>query len=224
MIEYGARAVPSQPLPTTARPARRTQASRRVETRGRLLEAAIECLVTLGYARTTTTEVCARAGLSQGALFKHFATKADLVSAAAEHLFGALVADYRAAFATRAGDPDRAAAAIELLWAVFQQPRLAAAFELYLAARTDAELAERLAPVTTRHAENLRREARALFPDAARAHPDFEPLIDVVVGAMQGEALAPALGDPQRAERLRAYLTRLARAVLAAPSSEEPRR
>jgi AcrR family transcriptional regulator len=219
VIRYGA-AVPtrSRTLPTTPR---RTQSERRAGTRLRLLEAAIECLVALGYARTTTTEVCARAGVSQGALFKHFATKAELVSAAAEHLFASLVAEYRAAFAARAGDPDRAAAAIDLLWSIFHQPRLAAAFELYLAARTDPELAARLSPVSARHGENLRREARDLFPDAARAHPDFEPLIDVVVGAMQGEAIAPALGDPARAERVRAYLTRLARTVLTAPPSRE---
>jgi AcrR family transcriptional regulator len=208
----------SAPLPANPGPARRSQATRRAETRLRLLEAAIECLVALGYARTTTTEVCARAGVSQGSLFKHFATKADLVSAAAEHLFASLVAEYRVAFAARAGEPDRAAAAIELLWSIFHQPRLAAAFELYLAARTDTALAERLSPVSARHADNLRREARTLFPEAARAHPDFDPLIDVVVGAMQGEAIAPALGDPARAERMRAYLARLARAVLAGPT------
>ena len=201
----------------TSRPPRRSQASRRAETHARLLEALVECLVALGHARTTTSEVCARAGVSQGALFKHFATKAELVSAAAEHLFASLVEDYRSAFAERADEPDRAAAAVELLWSLFQQPRLAAVFELYLAARTDPELAARLAPVAARHADNLRREARALFPEPARTHPDFEPLIDVVVGALQGEAIAPTLGDPQRGERLRAFLTRLARSVLGGP-------
>jgi AcrR family transcriptional regulator len=201
----------------SVRPPRRSQATRRAETRGRLLAAAIESLVELGYGRATTTEVCARAGLSQGALFKHFATKAELVSAAAEHLFEALVADYRVRFSARSGQPDRAAAAVDVLWEIFEQPRLAAAFELYLAARTDPELAARLAPVAARHGENLRREARALFPEAALHHPDFEPLIDVVVGAFQGEAIGPAPGDPARVQRLRAYLTRLARSVLAEP-------
>lgn len=215
--------MPSDPLPRPT-PVRRSQATRRAETRSRLLESAIECLVALGYPRTTTTEVCGRAGVSQGALFKHFATKAELVSAAAEHLFGSLVEEYRVAFAARAGEPDQAAAAIDVLAGIFAQPRLAAAFELYLAARTDPDLAARLAPVAARHGENLRREARALFPEPARSHPDFEALIDVVVGALQGEAIAPALGDPRRAERMRAYLTRLARAVLApAPTQEASR-
>jgi AcrR family transcriptional regulator len=205
-----------------APPARRPQAVRRAETRLRLLDAAIACLVELGSARTTTPEICARAGVSQGALFKHFASKAELVSAAAEHLFASLVRDYRAAFAARTGERDRAAAAVEVLAGIFRQPRLAAAFELYVAARTDPELAARLAPVAARHAENLRREARALFPDAARAHPDFEAVVDVAVAALQGEAIAPTLADPARDERMRATLTRLARSVLADP--EEPLR
>ena len=32
-----------------------------------LLDATIECLVSLGYARTTVQEICARAGVSRGA-------------------------------------------------------------------------------------------------------------------------------------------------------------
>ena len=48
-------------------------------TRGQLLEAALECLIERGYAGTTLAEVTARAGLSNGALWKHFPTKAQLM-------------------------------------------------------------------------------------------------------------------------------------------------
>jgi AcrR family transcriptional regulator len=164
--------------------------------------------------------VCRSAGVSQGALFKHFDTKAALVAAAAEHLFASLVADYRAAFARVADDPDRPRAATRVLWSIFQQERLHAAFELYVAARTDAELARRLRPVAERHAENLRQQARDLFPDAARANPDFEALVSVAVSAMQGAALGgPALRDNARDAQLLAFLERLARAALAPPAS-----
>ena len=77
---------------------RRTQAERRSSTRARLLSATIESLVEAGYTRTTTTEVTRRAGVSQGALFKHFATKSALVAAAAEQLFADLIADFDGAF------------------------------------------------------------------------------------------------------------------------------
>ncbi len=210
-----------EPTPARSRGPRprRSQAARRATTRSKLLDAAIDCLVRLGHARTTTPSVCRRAGVSQGALFKHFPSKAELVSAAAEHLFASLIADYRTAFAGVAGDPDRAGAATRVLWSIFRQERLHAALELYVAARTDAELAGRLRPVAERHAENLREHARELFPDAARTNPDFEAVVAVAVSAMQGSALGgAALRDERRDARLLAFLERLARAALTPPS------
>ena len=207
-----------QPAPVP-RPPRRTQAERSRSTREALLEATIGALAELGYARATTTEVCQRAGVSQGALFRHFATKAELVSAAAERLFAALIADYRAAFLAAAGEGDRIAAATRLLASIFRQPRLQAAFELYLAARTDRELAASLRPVADRHGANLREHARQLFPEA-EASPDFEADIDLVMSALQGAAIGgAALRDEVREERLLAYLTRLVRASFAHPSA-----
>jgi AcrR family transcriptional regulator len=190
---------------------RRTQQERRSETRARLLDAAIDCLVAQGYAHTTTPDVARRAGLSQGALFKHFPTKAELVAAAVEHLFATLVAEYRAAFAGIAETADRSAAAIELLWRIFRQPRLQVAFELYVAARTDAELSRRLAPVAEQHRENLRRHARELFPESA-ANPDFPVVVDLVLDAMQGAALGHLSLPPNPGHtRLLDFLTALAR-------------
>jgi AcrR family transcriptional regulator len=168
-----------------------------------------------GYAGTTTTEVCRCACVSQGALFKHFATKADLLSHAAEHLFAALRADFRGAFTAMAADTDRIAAAVRVLWWIFQQPRLQAAYELYLAARTDPELEASLRPVVARHAADLRQLARELFPRAAQTNPDFEALIDTAVSAMQGVAMGgPATRDQAREERLLVFLTKLARTAL----------
>ncbi len=193
---------------------RRTQAERRSSTRTALLEATIASLVALGFARTTTTEVCRRAGLSQGALFVHFATKAGLVAAAAEHLFAELIADYRARFAAIPAGGDRVAASIDTLWQIFSQPRIHAAFALYEAARTDAELAARLAPVVARHAANLREEARAVLPEAA-ALPRFDELVDLAVNAMQGLSLGGAPADDARSVRLRALLIELVREAMA---------
>lgn len=199
------------------RPPRR-QAERTASTRARLLDATIAALSESGYARTTTTEVCRRAGVSQGALFKHFPSKTALVCRAAEHLFAALIADFRLAFAAVAREDDRVAAAVRALWAVFREPRLQAAFELYLAARTDAGLAAALRPVYDHHTENLRREAGALFPEAAAANADFAAIVDLVVSALQGVAMGgEALRDDARDERLLEYVTRLVRAAFDRP-------
>jgi AcrR family transcriptional regulator len=197
---------------------RRTQAARRAGTRHSLLDATVASLVEAGWAGTTTTEVCRRAGVSQGALFKHFASKAELVAAAAEHLFANLVEEFEAALPAADATAEGAAAAVRQLWSVFQQPRLHAAFELYNAARTDAELARSLAPIAARHAANVRAHARKLFPAAAAARPDFDAVVAVVVSAMQGAAFGNLAGDDApRDAALLATLTDLVRRTIANP-------
>ena len=76
---------PSAASRTAAR-TRRTQEERSAETRTRLLEATIESLGEVGYASTTTTGVCERAGVSRGSQVHHFPRKQDLVVAAVAHL------------------------------------------------------------------------------------------------------------------------------------------
>ena len=49
-----------------------------VETRSRILEAAAQVMRERGLARTTTKEIARRAELSEGALYRHFASKEDL--------------------------------------------------------------------------------------------------------------------------------------------------
>jgi AcrR family transcriptional regulator len=167
---------------------RRTQAERRAHTREQLLDATVRCLETVGYAHTTTTEVCRLAGVSQGALFKHFPTKAALMSGSAAHLFAELVADYRRRFSRLPDGGGRLAAAIDLLWSLFETPRMHAAFELYVAARTEPDLARSLKPVADDHHKNLHALARDLFPGAGRAR-HFDALIALIIGAFQGTAL-----------------------------------
>jgi AcrR family transcriptional regulator len=126
--------------------------------------------------------------VSQGALFKHFPTKAVLMSSAAAHLFAGMILDYRRRFAHLPAGPGRLVTAIDLLWSLFETPRMHAAFELYVAARTEPELARSLKPVADGHHQNLHALARDLFPAAERA-PRFDALVDLIIGAFQGAAL-----------------------------------
>src|SRR5204862_515650 len=64
----------------------RTQQQRRDETRRALLDAAVESLIEVGFARTTTLEVQRRAEVSRGAFLHHFTSKAELLVAAIAHL------------------------------------------------------------------------------------------------------------------------------------------
>ncbi|MGH0038419.1 MAG: TetR/AcrR family transcriptional regulator [Myxococcota bacterium] len=193
--------------------ARVPQQARSVATRLRLLEATVETLVECGWAATTTTEVGRRAGVSQGAIFKHFPNKSLLIAASIEHLFTGLIEDFRESFEAVRGE-QALADAIRILWEIFRDARLQGAFELYLAARTDADLRSALAPVLVRHRATLYAEAARLFP-AAADDPDFASAVDVVLNALQGAALsAIALSDPEAERAQLAQVERWARREL----------
>jgi AcrR family transcriptional regulator len=63
---------------TTARRAKRRAARSAAVTRARLVEAAAEVLEAGGYAAASVQAIADRAGVSAGALYRHFPSKADL--------------------------------------------------------------------------------------------------------------------------------------------------
>lgn len=64
--------------------ARRSNAERHAETRAALMTAGRELFAQKGFAGTGTPEIVARAGVSRGALYYHFADKRDLFRAVLE--------------------------------------------------------------------------------------------------------------------------------------------
>jgi len=166
---------------------RRTQGERSAATRVRLLDATIDCLSDLGYARTTTTEIAERAGVSRGAQLHHFPTKAELVTTAVEHLFERRTEEFRKAFATLPANIDRTAAAVDLLWSMVSGPTFYAWLELVVAARTDAELRTTVSAIGRRFADNVERIHRELFP--AASNPFFELAPMFTFALLQGLAL-----------------------------------
>ncbi|MEE2786565.1 MAG: TetR/AcrR family transcriptional regulator [Myxococcota bacterium] len=188
---------------------------RSLATRQKLLGATADVLVTLGYAGTTTTEVALRAGVSQGALYKHFGSKHQLLASTTAHLFERLIDRFRHAFAQSRVDGDRLGRALRELWAVFIMPELYAVLELYIAARTDESLRQALVPVLIQHRANLHVEARLLFPRAAEQHPRFEQSIDGILATMQGAAMSAAvLPEMVDDQSIAEYLERLCRREL----------
>jgi len=180
---------------TVSRLPRRTQEERSAATRGRLLDATLSCLSELGYARTTTTEIAERAGVSRGAQLHHFPTKAELVTTAVEHLFEKRTEEFRKAFATLPAGIDRSAAAVDLLWSMVSGPTFHAWLELVVAARTDPELRKTVAAIGKRFGENIDRTYRELFPRAPAASPFFDLAPMFTFGLLQGLALDQMSGE-----------------------------
>jgi AcrR family transcriptional regulator len=190
------------------------QQDRSRATRRRLLDAAIWCLVRFGYAGTTTTRVCGRAGVSQGALFKHFPSKELLLGATVEHLYARMVRDYERTVAGVTLGEDRVGTAIRLLWKTFSTPAFHASLELIVAARTDPALKKALRPVLVRHAENLNRAACELFPSAASPY-ELQTIVGLILATMQGTSAGDIVReDPEWQESMLSYLERIARTTL----------
>jgi AcrR family transcriptional regulator len=168
---------------------RRTQEERSAATRGRLLDATLECLAELGYARTTTTEIAVRGGVSRGAQLHHFATKAELVTEAVEHLFERRDQEFREAFARLPADAHRSRAAVDLLWSMVSGPTFHAWLELVVAARTDEQLKPRVTALSARFMDNVRRTFRELFPRPGQAPPSWDLKPMMTFAFLQGLAL-----------------------------------
>jgi AcrR family transcriptional regulator len=130
------------PFPRT----HRTQAERSERTRALLLDATIDCLVELGYAHTSVTEICKRAGVSRGAQQHHF-TKADLMARAVEHLVEKLRAEILDSLREPPTGKELVSTGIDLLWKAYSGKLSAAVLELWVAARTEPELKAAMLPV-----------------------------------------------------------------------------
>ncbi len=89
-----ARAKSSRPRPARRRAAKRPQ-QRTLDTRDRLIDAAVQEFAMHGFEGATTREIARRAGVALAALPYHFTTKDALWRAAADRIFGLLGDTFR---------------------------------------------------------------------------------------------------------------------------------
>jgi AcrR family transcriptional regulator len=178
----------------------RTQEERRAETRGKLLDAAIQSLLDVGYAGTTTRRVAELAGVSQGAQTHHFPYRVDLVGAALENMAERRIAELGAATETLPEDPrERAAAVLDILWADFSGPLFTVFVKLWVAAADDAELYARLVPVERLLVRAITEHAGRLWGErAGRPEPGR---IQLVLSTLRGLALAERFEPREREGR-----------------------
>ncbi|MDF3305656.1 TetR/AcrR family transcriptional regulator [Rhodococcus sp. T2V] len=172
----------------------RTQAERTAAMRTKLLDAAVDSLVELGYARTTTQGIARRAGVSRGAQLHHFPTKESLVVAAVEHLVDKRMDEILAA------EVD-AGRGIEVLADAFSGPLFYAALELWVAARTDPALFEAAVPLERKVTDALRRGSAEVFGD--RFDSDA---IELSIELVRGLAVSALFRTPEAEQSLRARL------------------
>jgi AcrR family transcriptional regulator len=168
---------------------RRTQAERSAATRERLLEATVASLDEVGYAHTTTTLIADRAGVSRGAQMHHFPSKGELVAAAVEYLADRRTAQLREEIEAMPVGRHRVERALDLLWESHKGSLFQAALELWVAARTDPDLRERLTPFERKLALTIYELSQDLFGEEVAGHPQFALRLAMALTTMQGLTL-----------------------------------
>ncbi|KQU36059.1 MULTISPECIES: TetR/AcrR family transcriptional regulator [unclassified Rhodococcus (in: high G+C Gram-positive bacteria)] len=183
---------------------RRTQEERRTDTIARLLDATIASLCEKGYAATTVNEVVTRAGVSSGALFRHFATRLDLVVAAADEVRRRQFEEFRA------GLSGFGSASVEhcltLLRAACRAPINGAWYELLIAARSDDALRERLVPFTVRYHQEITDLGRSLPIAGTIPAAELDTVLFTVVHLLDGEALSAVVHPQPEQDEVRLHL------------------
>jgi AcrR family transcriptional regulator len=169
--------------------ARRTQEERRAETRGKLLDAAIQSLLDNGYAQTTTRTVASLAGVSAGAMAHYFPRRVDLVAAAIEQLVEKRIAAWREIADEVPTEPaERIPVFLDHLWHDFSGPTFSVFVKLWVAAADEPELHERLAASEERIARSITELAVAAFRDLD-APEGWEGRLRITLAAVRGLAL-----------------------------------
>ena len=186
----------------TAKLEKTWQQTKSEQTRGAILDAALACFYELGYASTTTDAIARKAGVSRGAMLHHFPTRFDLIKAAVRHLTDqrlALFAEEESRI-NQGAEHTRVEEGIDAFWQQLNSPTFVVFHELRVAARTDPELAEALAPALREFNKAWYEAARQLFPDLALSEA-FERGNYLSVYLLEGMAIAKIMDGPRVPEK-----------------------
>ena len=191
-------------------PARATPKSLR--TRQRILDAAMQLFVDIGYHAATNALIAEAAKLTRGAMLYHFSTREELVAAAVEHIELARARLFeQAARASAAPGLDASETAIDAYWALLHETPFMAFAELEAQARTDPMLRERLASAQGAFDRAQVGERFGALAQAG-ADPRFQTSRDLGRFLLEGVARGAMTYDqPQRRERLLAVVKRAVR-------------
>jgi len=195
----------------------RTQQQRREETIARLLDASIETIVEVGYARASAAVIARRAKVSDGALFRHFPTMGDFMAATAQEVMRRQLGLFSKRAAEIPADRPALEAALTVLRDVTGNATNTVMYELLVAARTDEKLRATLKDVLTEYAAKIYETARALpgadqFPDET-----FAALTAILTNTFDGAAIVRAvLPQPELEDKRIQLLTALLSSALPA--------
>lgn len=177
---------------------RRSQAERSAETSAKLIAATIATLHEKGYAATSTTLVAQLAGVSRGAMLHHYPTKVHLIAATVLAIYDSDIAAYQKTLADVGDRHDWLDRLIDTAWSCFRSPGGIAQTEVWMAARSDPDLAAAVLPV---HDTIVRQsvlgvkmvlKGSVIDPELSANH-----ILTYMVSALRGLSLQQVLGTSE---------------------------
>lgn len=167
------------------------------------MEAAIECLMESGYHGTSVQLICGRAGVSQGALFRHFATKNELMQPVGRKVVDDIFESALTLAAQLPPGMSEEERIIALMKALVMSPRHIVLLELLMAARTTPDLRDVfLGSASTYFRDRFVALMASLFPRYAISTGFFATLLTMMT-TMHGMALYRTLAEHPEGDRMR---------------------
>lgn len=193
----------------------RTQQQRREETVARLLQASIDTIIEVGYARASAAVITKRAGVSVGALFRHFETMGDFMAATAYEVLRRQLETFTKQVAEIPADRPVLPAALTILRDITAGSTNAVLYELMVAARTDEKLKETLQNVLGQYSAKIHDAARALPGAESFPEETFPVIVALMTNVFDGAAIVRGvLPQPELEEQRIPMLTALLTAGL----------
>lgn len=193
----------------------RTQQQRREETVARLLQASIDTIIEVGYARASAAVITKRAGVSVGGLFRHFETMGDFMAATAYEVLRRQLETFTKQVAEIPADRPALPAALTILRDITAGSTNAVLYELMVAARTDEKLKETLQNVLGQYSAKIHDAARALPGAESFPEETFPVIVALMTNVFDGAAIVRGvLPQPELEEQRIPMLTALLTAGL----------
>ncbi|MEU7219672.1 TetR/AcrR family transcriptional regulator [Nocardia iowensis] len=176
-----------------------------VETRQRVIDAAIDCFARNGYGPATNSQIAAVAGVTAGSVFYHFGTKPRLFEAVCAEVYGKIIERSQLALAGALSVPDLLRAVLTVSMRInHERPELAGFVATApIDARRHAELTDAFDALSVQMNEGLA-EAVVRGQGAGLIPADLDPIevARLVSAVVDGFAHAAAATDPIAMDRL----------------------
>ncbi|MEW2484313.1 helix-turn-helix domain-containing protein [Mycobacterium sp. NPDC049093] len=169
----------------------RTQRERSEATVAGLLDACIETIIEVGYARTSAALITKRAHVSDGALFRHFPTMRDLMAATLREAGRRQLELYTTRIAQIPAERQGPEAVLLILRDITHNRTNGVIYELLVAARTDEKLRALLRDEIDAYQQKIFDAAKSVPTDDLDSSDveGFGALVTLLLNAFDGAAI-----------------------------------